>query len=76
MKGNKYTAKSFKNLSVFEGWKEYKDDRGTWWRVEDAGSIYKFYQKSDSAFIFAGAIRKRARGLKNIHNAFLETLEN
>lgn len=67
--------KVFVNISLFQGWVDYRDDQDQRWRREEDGSAYKFFKAKGDAFIFAGAVKKSKRvlGIEKVHKQFLES---
>lgn len=67
-------TKAFQNTSIFQGWKQFKDDSGDEFRAEYQGSeIWQIYSKSGDSFVFEGAISASPRArCRTIYNTWLQ----
>ena len=66
--------KAFKDISIFSGWTEYQDESGQWWRRENKGITFLFYQQIGDVFVAVGSLCRPAttKTIKAIHNLYLE----
>lgn len=71
VKENEMEKKAFKNHSIFCGWTQYFDENGIEWRRENNG-IYKFFKNIDDNFVHQGNLNSLSRGIKKLHQEFVE----
>ena len=70
--------KAYKNSSMFQGIKQYFDERGIEWRRISEGSCYKFYRIARNGFYHYMTVLKcdkpsKTRSISAIHNHYIES---
>lgn len=63
------SEKDYEDISIFEGWRQFKDDTGNEWRAEIRGEgSYHLFKREGDAFSFVGAVRVTKKSVQEILN--------
>ena len=70
--------KNYVNISTFNGWADYRDDKDILWRREESPSWHDFYRIEQDELIYEGSLPRglRALSIEDTHKQFIKQMDS